>query len=373
LGLYTHVVLKDKKSRSSFFKEYSLQRKLYPEDVTCFAQTGSGITLIALVVTIIILLILAGVTISIIAGSNGLFNKTENAVEISNYATAKEKVELAVAASFDETATLNEEMLKENLNQTIGINPKVDEVSFNLLVNVDGYQFVITKAGKIKSQREGDSLEPIITHEITPEEGITADSVEIKVMADYGNTGIYSIRKPDGTVEKSNTVTYTATENKDYEFIIKDNDGIETPYMVTITNVSSTYYLYNRGVSNVGTFTSYHTGNGYGSLNIANNYLEISTQGQTGAGGAHVIRSTEKIGTTGYKMLNIIYEVVSTTSSGSHNECRMTCFGTTKVGKWSPRGQSVGTYTDSVSLGDDEVMGMQIYKFKQNLIGQMNH
>ena len=40
-----------------------------------------GITLVALVVTIIILLILAGVTLSLALKGNGIFNKTKNAVE----------------------------------------------------------------------------------------------------------------------------------------------------------------------------------------------------------------------------------------------------------------------------------------------------
>lgn len=40
-----------------------------------------GITLVALVITIIILLILAGVTISLTLGDNGIFNKTKNAAQ----------------------------------------------------------------------------------------------------------------------------------------------------------------------------------------------------------------------------------------------------------------------------------------------------
>lgn len=39
----------------------------------------NAITLIALVITIIILLILAGVTINILIGENGLFNTAKNA------------------------------------------------------------------------------------------------------------------------------------------------------------------------------------------------------------------------------------------------------------------------------------------------------
>ena len=48
-----------------------------------------GITLVALVVTIIILLILAGVAIGQIAGNNGLFKRTREAVE--KYKDAQEE------------------------------------------------------------------------------------------------------------------------------------------------------------------------------------------------------------------------------------------------------------------------------------------
>ena len=47
-----------------------------------------GITLVALVVTIIILLILAGVTLSLALGNSGLFKKAQNAAD--RYTAASE-------------------------------------------------------------------------------------------------------------------------------------------------------------------------------------------------------------------------------------------------------------------------------------------
>lgn len=55
-----------------------------------------GITLISLVVTIIILLILDGITISLIAGSNGVLGKISGAVDKNEEATATEKLELKI-------------------------------------------------------------------------------------------------------------------------------------------------------------------------------------------------------------------------------------------------------------------------------------
>lgn len=56
-----------------------------------------GITLIALVITIIVLLVLAGVTLSLIAGENGILKRAENANQRSFSATVQEKIEFAIA------------------------------------------------------------------------------------------------------------------------------------------------------------------------------------------------------------------------------------------------------------------------------------
>ena len=53
-----------------------------------------GITLIALVVTIIVLLILAGVAISLTIGQNGIFARAQNAVNVYEQAATNEQQEL---------------------------------------------------------------------------------------------------------------------------------------------------------------------------------------------------------------------------------------------------------------------------------------
>ena len=53
-----------------------------------------GITLIALVVTIIVLLILAGVAINLTIGSNGIFTRTGNATEKYEQASINEQKEM---------------------------------------------------------------------------------------------------------------------------------------------------------------------------------------------------------------------------------------------------------------------------------------
>ena len=58
-------------------------------------KKNSGITLVALVVTIIVLLILAGITIAMLTGENGIINKAFQAKDATEYAQVQEEVMLA--------------------------------------------------------------------------------------------------------------------------------------------------------------------------------------------------------------------------------------------------------------------------------------
>ena len=91
-----------------------------------------GITLIALVITIIVLLILAGVSISMLTGNNGILTQAQNAKEVTEKASEEEKIQLAVLGT--ET--------KDN-----GYGDILDETSFkNELRNQFGKQELDVKA-----------------------------------------------------------------------------------------------------------------------------------------------------------------------------------------------------------------------------------
>ncbi len=57
-----------------------------------------GVTLVALVVTIIVLLILAGVSISMVVGQNGILTRTQGSVNNQNAASAREKLSMAISS-----------------------------------------------------------------------------------------------------------------------------------------------------------------------------------------------------------------------------------------------------------------------------------
>lgn len=60
-------------------------------------KNQKGVTLVALVVTIIVLLILAGISLSLVAGSNGIMTRAVNAANTNESATAAEQAELKLA------------------------------------------------------------------------------------------------------------------------------------------------------------------------------------------------------------------------------------------------------------------------------------
>ena len=108
-----------------------------------------GITLIALVVTIVVLLILAGVSIATLTGDNGLLNKASESTEEYSKAEAKEKVELLLSEyAIDKATGENADFanfLRKNLQ--IGVAQNEDNTYSFML---DEWQ-VITDESKVIS------------------------------------------------------------------------------------------------------------------------------------------------------------------------------------------------------------------------------
>ena len=79
----------------------------------------SGVTLIALVVTVIVLLILAGVTITAITGDNGIIKQAQDAAEATNYSQAREKIEMQILQSYNKNGDIDLDKLTDNFIKNI--------------------------------------------------------------------------------------------------------------------------------------------------------------------------------------------------------------------------------------------------------------
>lgn len=109
-------------------------------------QRKQGITLISLVITIIILLILATVTINAVLDSNGLFRKAEEAITKYNYTVAKEEVMLAYTNSvtnsyFDNSVVIEDDMEVELKKEDSDANVELKNSKY--IIKYKGYDFII--------------------------------------------------------------------------------------------------------------------------------------------------------------------------------------------------------------------------------------
>ena len=116
---------------------------------------NKGITLIALVVTIIVLLILAGISISLLSGQNGILNRAVEAKKQTESKSAEEKVKMAVMSSMTYDGTLTLEKLKTELANYGG---KLEGDTFPVTVTIDENIFKVNINGETKSRIQGGTL-----------------------------------------------------------------------------------------------------------------------------------------------------------------------------------------------------------------------
>ena len=121
------------------------------------AKKESGITIIALIVTIVVLLILAGVSISLIIKRNGIISKAEVAKQETEIADEKEKINLsAVAAQANnEEAVIRrndfDKELKKFFNEDYTLEPDSDAEEYEVTFKKSGRKYTI-KSGITKEE-----------------------------------------------------------------------------------------------------------------------------------------------------------------------------------------------------------------------------
>ena len=247
-----------------------------------------GITLIALVITIIVLLILAGVSIAMLTGQKGILTQANNAKNATELASAKEKVELAVIGAISQTrdGTLTVGNLRTELANYGGT---IEGEVFPVTAKVDGKSFTVDANGNVVLA--GSSTEP---NPPAPTENGTLGKVtgnektNTTVKDSLGNQVVvpagFKVINPtenvtDGIIVED--VSHSATAGSQFVWIpvgdvIKDSAGNKE----TIT--LSRYTFAN---DNVGTPTDKGSAEIEDSFNSSFNHTEVntSTNGNTTA------------------------------------------------------------------------------------------
>ena len=123
-------------------------------------KRNKGITLIALVVTIIVLLILAGISINALTGQNGLLNRAVESKEAIGIAQTEEAIKVAVMdAATQGLGTITDTNLKTALNNNVGAGKYEitgDETN-GWTVTVDGKDYKISSTGNMEGTTSGGS------------------------------------------------------------------------------------------------------------------------------------------------------------------------------------------------------------------------
>ena len=182
-------------------------------------KSNTGITLITLVITIVVLSILAGVSINTVVGDDGIIQKAKEAAETTRRASAEEEMNRLVLeyqlASKDETleSFLQEKVTEgridgvtDNGDGTITITKKVEGKDYTITVKKPAAPTPSVKVGAIRvvadSTGAGSSLG----------EASTRKGTTLYIMIESSISG--------GTTTVSPQVPYAVTENGTYKFTV---------------------------------------------------------------------------------------------------------------------------------------------------------
>ncbi len=176
---------------------------------------NKGITLISLVITIIILLILAGVTMNVILGENGVFNRAKQAKEETKRAQIIEYLDIKLLEEQSKHYLETDEKTNEEINETI-----IQETKKNVERNKQDLE----KIGKEVEIREVEKQKGEIYFFVIVDRGIY--KVTLEGTKYIGNKIDKEVELKEGEIEFKYTPSGWTNENVKVE-IINNNKEIK--------------------------------------------------------------------------------------------------------------------------------------------------
>ena len=245
-----------------------------------------GITLISLVVTIVVLLILAGVSISTLVGENGVVDNAKKIQNDTYYQIASEEVNQLV---LEHKLTKKDETLEEFLTSKVpsridGVTRKDDNT---LIVKKNGYEIEVEEV-KAESQTLTLDVVPYVgTYDGQPHDMLTSVNVlpsdsKVEYSIDNGKTYIENIPqiinassvsvivKASRIGYKTETVTKTAVVNKaEGKLKLSETSG-------TITYPNNTAFTVSE---NTGTLSVSSNNNNIATASVSGNTVTVKSVG----------------------------------------------------------------------------------------------
>ena len=213
-------------------------------------QHNKGITLIALIVTIVVLLILAGVSIAVITDDNGVIKSANQAKTEQRGGTVEDRVAVWKAGKATSEYTHREtktedEMLNDLINDKLLFEDEIDRENKKITIGSKEIDYSTGNGNGLKLEPDNGKEELILEYEVsagdtielpcyfysegtetvefnfqinwgdgTTETGITNDNISTKSKHQYRNAGTYDI-KIKGKYESLQT-TSNSTETANY-------------------------------------------------------------------------------------------------------------------------------------------------------------
>jgi Tfp pilus assembly protein PilE len=137
-------------------------------------MNNKGITLIALVITIIVLLILAGVSIAMLTGQNGILTQSSNSKDKTNAAEVAERVNMEL------NAQLSRAMAGESFNTAEDIVKNIGTLPTGYTLTKDD---IISSATELSIKVKGTDVSKLDPAVATITKGATSWSVTSTVKA----------------------------------------------------------------------------------------------------------------------------------------------------------------------------------------------
>lgn len=229
-------------------------------------KNKKGITLIALVVTIVVLLILAGVSINLVLDNNGIIAKSKDAKNNAIESDEKEKVEMAyVSAALKKLGdTVTAEELQTELDLSVGIG-KTDvttngDDTLNVLFSDTEHNFNVDE-GKVEKAKPitnnyGEDWEVAWTYTngVWSNQINRGEKAEGDVVAKFYKTG--NRVKPDGFTWRDTGDVFTFEEGDEYRLVVEGNGPIGDLGTAEGTNITSAFgwmlqsVMYMKGATN---------------------------------------------------------------------------------------------------------------------------
>ena len=207
-----------------------------------------AITLIALVVTIVILLILAGVTITMTLGQNGLFTRAREGAAAYNESEVRDDLSMLITQyTWDKAAEKTDKSLGDYLKENGATSVKANADGTTLEVTYKGYTFKVNKdSGEITEVRKGEGSDSPTTPTIIPKVGEIVD-----YKPDTPSTGYDLSTAKSGSMWYGNQTidsTYDTTTWKIME--VDENGNITKLFGVPSSSQSRVRFQGSKGYNN---------------------------------------------------------------------------------------------------------------------------